>query len=110
MKVNMKNSSYEGLQKNIRKSKAPKIETWQNQYRAQPASEEKNFPFKRAANVVIPLTAIAVEAVHARLINTVFSVEPFWSIRPRSQRWVEGAKPIEEWLPADDEQRAPLAR
>ncbi len=28
----MKKSSYEGLQKNIRKHKTPKIEVWQNQY------------------------------------------------------------------------------
>ena len=28
----MKRSSYEGLQKNIRKLKTPKIEVWQNQY------------------------------------------------------------------------------
>ncbi|MDD5691282.1 MAG: preQ(1) synthase [Candidatus Omnitrophica bacterium] len=28
----MKNSSYEGLQKNVRKLKTPEIEVWQNQY------------------------------------------------------------------------------
>ena len=76
---------------------------WQKQYWAQPDSKVKNFPFRRAANVVIPITAIAVEAVHARLMNTIFSVEPFWSIRPRSMRWVDAAKPIEEWLQSEVE-------
>ncbi|KKL53924.1 hypothetical protein LCGC14_2270550, partial [marine sediment metagenome] len=76
---------------------------WQKQYWAQPESTVKNFPFQRAANIVIPLTAIAVEAVHARIMNTIFSVKPFWSIRPRTSRWVESAKPVEEFLQAEVE-------
>ncbi len=76
---------------------------WQNQYWAEPASKEKNFPFKRAANIVIPLSAIAVEATHARIMNTLFSVEPFWSIRPRSKEWIEAAKPMETYLQAEVE-------
>lgn len=77
--------------------------SWQKQYWAQPASKVKNFPFQRAANIVVPLTAIAVEAVQARLMNTIWSVEPFWSIRPRTKRWIEAAKPTEEWLQSEVE-------
>jgi hypothetical protein len=90
----------------IRQEKEDIVEdwkTWQNQYWAQPSATVKNFPFQRAANVVVPLTAIAVEAVHARLMNTVFSVEPFWSIRPRSAQWLDVAKPVEEWLQTEVE-------
>lgn len=71
---------------------------WQADYWATPAEEEKNFPFKRAANIIIPLTAIATEAVIARIMNTIFAVEPFWSVRPQSRQWVEAAKPVEEFL------------
>lgn len=71
---------------------------WQIDYWAKPESKEKNFPFKRAANIVIPLSAIAIEAIYARIINTLFSVEPFWSVRPRTKEWVEPAPIIEEWL------------
>lgn len=77
--------------------------SWQTLYWAAPATTEKNFPFKRAANVVIPLAAIAVEAVHARIMNTLFSVEPFWSIRPRSKEWIDLAKPMEEYLQSEVE-------
>jgi len=77
--------------------------TWQKQYWAQPEAEVKNFPFQRAANIVVPLTAIAVEAIHARIINTIFSVEPFWSIRPRTSRWIDAATPVEEWLQTEVE-------
>lgn len=76
---------------------------WQTLYWAEPATTEKNFPFKRAANIVIPLAAIAVESIHARLINTLFSVQPFWSIRPRSKEWIEAAKPMENFLQAEVE-------
>ena len=76
---------------------------WQMQYWAQPIRAVKNFPFRRAANFVVPLTAIAVEAVHARLMTTIFAVEPFWSIRPRTKPWIEGAKPLEKWLQTEVE-------
>lgn len=71
---------------------------WQTLYWAEPATKERTFPFKRAANIVIPLAAIAVEAIHARLMNTLFSADPFWSIRPRSKDWQECSKPTERWL------------
>ena len=77
--------------------------TWQNQYWAEPLTEVKNFPFKRAANIVIPLAAIAVEATHARVMNTLFSVEPFWSVRPRTKEWIPAAKPMEKYLQAEVE-------
>lgn len=71
---------------------------WQKDYWAKPSQKVKNFPFQRAANIVIPLTAIAVEAIYARLLNTIFSVKPFWSVRPRSADWVRLAPEIEKRL------------
>lgn len=76
---------------------------YQNQYWAEPKEEVKNFPFARAANIVIPLTAIAVEAAHARLINTLFSVKPFWSVRPKSKAWIKVHKPTERYLQSEAE-------
>lgn len=79
-------------------------ERWQIQYWARSETPVRNFPFRRAANVVIPLTAIAVEAIHARLMNTIFAVEPFWSIRPRTKTWIDAAKPVERWLQTEVEE------
>lgn len=76
---------------------------WQADYWATPASKEKNFPFRKAANVVIPITAIAVEAIYARIMNTIFAVKPFWSIRPKRGEWVDAAKPFEEFLQTEVE-------
>jgi hypothetical protein len=78
-------------------------ERWQRDYWAVPETKIKNFPFERAANIVVPLTAIAVEAVFARLINTVFSVKPLWSIRPRSLSWADDAPVVEKWLQSEVE-------
>lgn len=78
-------------------------EKWQRQYWAKPSSEIKNFPFRRAANVVVPLTAIAVEAVVARLMGTLFAVEPFWSVRPRAKSWIEAAPKYERFLQTEAE-------
>jgi len=74
------------------------LESWQADYWGNPEEEEKNFPFRRAANIVVPLTAIACEAVFARIINTIFSVEPFWSIRPQSRMWIDAAPRVQEFL------------
>ena len=76
---------------------------WQRLYWATPLNKIKNFPFKKSANVVIPLAAIAVEAFQARIMNTLFSVEPFWSIRPKSKEWIAAAKPFQKYLHSEVE-------
>lgn len=86
--------------------RGPQVELWnkwQRQFWAEPESKEKNFPFQRAANIVIPGTAIAVEAIHARIINTIFSVKPTYSIRPKSVSWVQAAKPFERYFQTEIE-------
>jgi hypothetical protein len=36
-------------------------------------------------------------------MNTLFAVEPCWSIRPKSRAWIEAAKPTEDWLQSEVE-------
>lgn len=77
------------------------MEDWrryQKVYWAEPESKERNFPFRRSANIVVPLGAIAVEAIAARMMNTLFAVKPFYSIRPKSGPWIQAAKPFEQYL------------
>lgn len=83
-------------------------ERWQEDYWATPAPGPKNFPFERAAKIIIPLTAIAVEAVYSRLLNTIFSVKPFWSIRPRALPWADAAPWVEKWLQTEVENEKSL--
>lgn len=81
---------------------------WQKDYWAKPSTAVKNFPFRRSANVVIPMTAIAVEAVFARILTTIFSVKPFYSIRPRIPEWIEAAPNVESWLQTEIEDPSSL--
>jgi hypothetical protein len=71
-------------------------------YRAEPKQKIKTFPWRGAANLVIPTIGITVDAIVARIVNTVFGVEPFWSIRPTgsSPEYIQMARSVEphmEW-------------
>jgi hypothetical protein len=43
--------------------------------------QRKTFPFKGAANIVIPLIATVVEALHAKTMTTLFALEDFAIVR-----------------------------
>lgn len=57
------------------------LENWQVDYYAEPLEEIKSFPFRGACNLIIPLTAIAVETVHAREITTIFALDEFVTLK-----------------------------
>jgi len=48
-------------------------------YLGEPFSKRKTFPWDGAANLVVPLVGITVDSIVARIMNTIFAVEPFWS-------------------------------
>src|SRR3954470_23572575 len=54
---------------------------WQIDYWATPAETQKTFPFKGACNIVIPLIAIAVEALHAKEMTTLFALPQFVTLK-----------------------------
>jgi hypothetical protein len=71
-------------------------------YRADPKQKIKTFPWRGAANLVIPTIGITVDAIVARIVNTVFGVEPFWSVRPTGSQpeYIKMAQSVEaqmEW-------------
>lgn len=53
------------------------IESWQQDYYVRPNKKERTFPFKGASNIIVPLTAITVETVHARNMMTAFGLKQF---------------------------------
>lgn len=69
-------------------------------YRAEPRQKIKTFPWRGAANLVIPTIGITVDAIVARIVNTVFGVEPFWSIRPTgsSPEYIAMARSVEPYM------------
>lgn len=53
----------------------------QSDYFAEPTTEVKTFPFRGAANIVIPLIAIVVEALHAKTMTTLFALDDFVTVK-----------------------------
>ena len=69
-------------------------------YKAEPKAKIKTFPWRGAANLVIPSIGITVDSIVARIVNTVFGVQPFWSVRAINPRMADIAKSVEgqmEW-------------
>ena len=55
---------------------------WQEDYNAEPMDDDKNFPFQNSCKIIIPLTAIAVETVHANVMGTLYALDQFISAKP----------------------------
>lgn len=58
-----------------------RLTRWQKDYWAEPPQETVTFPFTGAATLIVPLTAISVEAVHARNMSTLFALDQFASVK-----------------------------
>ncbi len=59
-----------------------KRKTWERLYEGKPLTETKSFPWKNASNVEVPLIGMDVDAIVARLMEALFSVDPnFWKVR-----------------------------
>ena len=59
-------------------------------YLGDPLTSRKTFPWDGAANLVIPLVGITVDSIVARIINTIFAVQPFWS----AQALIKDLEPV----------------
>ncbi len=73
------------------------IEEAQRDYWAAPKEEIRTFPFKGAANLIIPLAAITLETIHARTMQTAFGIRQLVSAKPISPTWADIAPGIEDY-------------
>lgn len=71
---------------------------WQSDYWAKPTQKVANFPFKNASTIVIPISAIAVEAVHARTETQLFGQSNVIVAQSISDDWDEAQKPVEDFF------------
>lgn len=71
---------------------------WLQAYRAEPRVKEKSFPFRGAANLVIPVIASDVETIWSRLMGLLFGPENLWSTRPLRPDMVDFAPRLQEFL------------
>lgn len=71
---------------------------WQKDYWAKPTTERATFPFTGAATIIIPLSAIAVEAVHARTMTMMFGIPQVVSAHALSPDWDGATRAVERFM------------
>ena len=71
---------------------------YQQSYWADPGFEEFTFPFQNASKIIVPLNAIAVEAIHARTMTTMFGLSQFISAKATNPDWTDAATPFERFF------------
>src|SRR3990167_600132 len=71
---------------------------WQSDYWAKPTKKQAIFPFKGACTTVIPVTAIAVEAIHARTETQLFGQQQLVAAQSISNERDEAQKPLEDFM------------
>lgn len=81
-----------------RQSLEQKWRTWLEQYRASATQPIKHFPFEGASNKVMPVTAIDVDQLFAKFIQTIHAPANLWTIEALSPEWQDAAKPIQDFL------------
>jgi len=74
------------------------LRKYQKDYWAKPGEDVKKFPFYGAANIVIPLTAIVTEAVHARIMQRLFTLDHLVSAKFNDATWSQYDRAIERCL------------
>jgi len=67
-------------------------------YLGDPISARKTFPWEGAANLVVPLVGITVDSIVARIINTIFAVQPFWSAQALIKDLEPVVNPLQDFM------------
>lgn len=75
-----------------------RLNEWQRAYDGEPKQKMRNFPWPNAANLEVPLIGFTTDSIVARIMNTIFSMEPFWTVRPLRKEVDPFAKPVEHYL------------
>lgn len=71
---------------------------YETYYRARPLEEEKNFPFKGAANLVIPVLATDTDTLFARVMGLLFEPESLWTFTAERPEFKDLAPATEEFM------------
>lgn len=71
---------------------------WQKEYWAKPTTEEATFPYRGASTLVVPLNAIAIEAIHAGIMTTRFALQDLVSAHAIDNDWEDVQVPVERFM------------
>jgi hypothetical protein len=65
-------------------------------YNAIPEMQQRNVPYVMAHNHVIPLSAIAVDAIYAQVLTNITQIKPFVVVRPTNGAYQEHARAVQK--------------
>jgi hypothetical protein len=71
---------------------------WQKDYWAKPQSEKATYPYQGAATIIIPLSAIAIETIHARNMTTRFGFPQLVSATALASEWEGAERTVERFV------------
>ncbi len=71
---------------------------YQVKYRGKPETPEKTFPWKGAANLVIPVIATDVDTTVAGMMGTLYASPNLWSTEAMRPDWIEFAARLQEFM------------
>lgn len=71
---------------------------WIELYRAPVRQPERNVPFEGAANFMLPTIASDADPLFAKFIQSLHATDNLWTTQARNERWVDAAKPIQDFL------------
>lgn len=71
---------------------------WERLYEGRPKIARKSIPWDGASNLVVPIVGTAVDAIFARIMESVFGTQKVWSADALSPKWADIDDPIERWL------------
>jgi hypothetical protein len=67
-------------------------------YKSRPEQETKDFPWPGAANVVVPLVAVGVDSIAARLQRAIFGVENIVEVKIKNKEMENLEKPLRDYF------------
>lgn len=74
------------------------LQNWQKDYWAKSKKERATFPFTGASRLIIPLTAISVEAIHSRTMTTLFGLTQFTTAKSRNSEFADIGTQVERMM------------
>jgi hypothetical protein len=83
---------------------------WQKDYWAKPSTKKVVFPFTNAASIVIPLGAIAVEAIVSRTDTQLFGLPQLVTAISVSPEWEPATEPVEKYMDYELQEKSRIRR
>lgn len=71
---------------------------WLEMYRAPAKQPLRKFPFEGAANYIMPATAIDVDQLYAKFMQTIHAPENLWTLEALNEKWLPAQKPLQDFL------------